>query len=375
MTEQFSLAEEIQKAMADAMKKRGRANLLIAGRTGVGKSTLVNAVFQGKLATTGQGRPVTQHTREITKSGVPLAIFDTRGLEMADFEATLQELAELVERRGKEADPSEHIHVAWVCIAEDSRRVEDAEVELVSMLEARGVPVIAVVTKARADQGFRATVQELLPLARNVARVRALAEEFDDGHTVAPMGLAELVELTSEVIPEGQRNAFAAAQKADVEQKRRRAHTAVGLAATTAAGIGAVPIPFADALALIPVQVSMLASITAIFGVPLEQGLLATLIAGAATGSGATVAGRAIVGGLLKLIPGAGTVMGGVISAATAAAMTSAFGEAYIATLALLFARREGEPPTPEEITQTFREQLALKQQAGRDEGARLPDA
>ena len=375
MSEQFSLAEEIQKAMADAIQKRGRANLLIAGRTGVGKSTLVNAVFQGRLATTGQGWPVTQHTREITKSGVPLSIFDTRGLEMADFAATLAQLESLIDERGRSADPSQHIHVAWVCISEDSRRVEDAEVQLVAMLEARRLPVIAVITKARADQGFRATVQELLPTVRNVTRVRALAEEFDDGHTVAPMGLAELVELTSEVIPEGQRNAFAAAQKADIEQKRRRAHTAVGLAATTAAGIGAVPIPFADALALIPVQVSMLASITAIFGVPLEQGFLATLIAGAATGSGATVAGRAIVGGLLKLIPGAGTVMGGVVSAATAAAMTSAFGEAYIATLALLFARREGEPPTPEEITTTFRRQLALKQQPGRDEGARLPDA
>ncbi len=90
----------------------------------------------------------------------------------------------------------------------------------------------------------------------------------------------------------------------------------------------------------------------------------------AATGSGATLAGRAIVAGLLKLIPGGGAVMGGVISAATAAAMTSAFGEAYIATLALLFARREGEPPTPEEITETFKEQLALKQRPGTDDGA-----
>jgi len=48
-------------------------NILIAGRTGVGKSTLINAVFQGNFATTGQGRPVTQSTREIKKEGIPLS--------------------------------------------------------------------------------------------------------------------------------------------------------------------------------------------------------------------------------------------------------------------------------------------------------------
>ena len=120
MSEQFSLAEEIQKAMADAIQKRGRANLLIAGRTGVGKSTLVNAVFQGRLATTGQGRPVTQHTREITKSGVPLSIFDTRGLEMADFAATLAQL-EPHSTSGEKAPTLPAYPRAWVCI-EDSRR-------------------------------------------------------------------------------------------------------------------------------------------------------------------------------------------------------------------------------------------------------------
>ena len=44
------------------------------------KSTLINAVFQSNLTETGQGRPVTKGTREINKQGVPLTIFDTRGL-------------------------------------------------------------------------------------------------------------------------------------------------------------------------------------------------------------------------------------------------------------------------------------------------------
>jgi len=67
----------------------------------VGKSTLINAVFQGNMAETGQGRPVTQHTREITKGDIPLSIFDTRGLELADFNTTLQALKSFVACPGK----------------------------------------------------------------------------------------------------------------------------------------------------------------------------------------------------------------------------------------------------------------------------------
>jgi predicted GTPase len=62
---------EAEKAMEAALKQRGRVNIVIAGRTGVGKSTLINSIFQGRMADTGQGRPVTKETREITKEGIP----------------------------------------------------------------------------------------------------------------------------------------------------------------------------------------------------------------------------------------------------------------------------------------------------------------
>ncbi|NCC35776.1 MAG: DUF697 domain-containing protein, partial [Chloroflexia bacterium] len=306
MSETFQLPYEAANALEQALKQRGRANILIAGRTGVGKSTLINAVFQGELATTGQGRPVTQHTREITKADIPVSLFDTRGLELADFATTLTELEHVIINRRSEPDPHRHIHLAWVCIAEDLRRVEQAESDLVARLNQLGVPVIGVITKARSDKGFRAEVQRLLPNARNIVRVRAIQEELDDDHVLAPMGLHELVELTMECVPEGQRSAFAAAQKINVELKRRRAREVVAVAAGAAATAGATPIPFADAVLIVPIQIGMLASITAVFGVPLSQGFLTTLIASASTGLAATITGRAIVSGLLKLVPGAG---------------------------------------------------------------------
>src|SRR6267143_1929179 len=69
----------------------------------------------------------------------------------------------------------------------------------------------------------------------------------------------------SEVVPEGQRSAFAAA-----------------------------PIPFSDAVLLVPVQVGMLASMSAVFGLPVSTGFLSTLLGSALTALGATFAGRGL---------------------------------------------------------------------------------
>jgi len=360
-------SDEVNKALEEARQKRGRVNIMLAGKTGVGKSTLINAVFQGKLATTGSGRPVTQKVREITKEGIPLSIFDTRGLEMAALKETQADILDLVRTRRADSDAGRHIHLAWVCIAEDSRRVEEAESRLVELL-AQYMPVIGVITKARADKGpdgqsFRSQVQELLPQVHNVIRVRAIAEEDDEGNLKLPMGLIDLVDLSMNVVPEAYRNALAAAQKVDLEAKVRRAQEAIALAAASAAAAGAAPIPFTDALLLVPIQITMLAQITAIFGVPLEQGFLSTLLASIATGGGATVLGRSIVANLLKLIPGAGSAAGAVVAASTASILTVACGEAYIAALTLLFKQTGGEPPAPEAIKREFQAQLTKRTQ------------
>ena len=351
------LADEVRKKLTEALKRRGVVNVVVAGRAGVGKSTLLNAVFQGDLATTGQGRPVTTCAIEYTKDDVPVAILDTRGLEMGQFEQTARLLEVAVRERALDRDAARHLHVAWVCFSEDSRRVEEGESAVVDMLS-RYMPVVAVVTKARADRGFADEVKRLLPAARNVVRVRALREEDDDGHVLEPKGLVDLVNVTMELVPEAQRNAFAASQRISVELKAQRAHAAVAASAATAAAIGFSPIPFSDALLIVPVQVGMLATLTAIFGLKLSQGFLSTLLSSASGTSLATLGGQTFVSGLLKLLPGAGTLAGGLISGATAATLTTLLGEGYIAVLTQLFKRKNGQPPTEAEVAEAFAAKL-----------------
>jgi uncharacterized protein (DUF697 family) len=147
----------------------------------------------------------------------------------------------------------------------------------------------------------------------------------DDFTQQAEHGLKDLLDATFRVAPEGVTNALNAAQKIDVARKWKSAQKAIAVATTGAGVVGAIPIPVADAILLVPTQLALMAKISAIYGIPKETAGMSAVVAT----SVATAAGRGAVTGLLKLIPGAGWVIGGAISAATAASLTAAMGYAW----------------------------------------------
>jgi len=185
-------------------------------------------------------------------------------------------------------------------------------------------------------------------------RVRAIPETFDDGHTLSPMGLEDLVEVTMSLLPEGARRAFTAAQSVSMRHKRQQAHRTVISSAGAAAVAAATPIPFADAALLVPIQIGMLARVSVLYGLHVTRSYLKGLVTAAIGPTAATLGGQAIVRNLLKLLPGAGTALGGVVSATTAATLTTALGELYIATLDAAFTKSGGNLPEPNKVAAEF---------------------
>lgn len=103
----------------------------------------------------------------------------------------------------------------------------------------------------------------------------------------------------------------------------------LGFVASTGA-TGAIPIPFADAPLLVSQQVAMMLAINSIFKFDISNDALKSLATAAIGVGGATVVGKTIVANTLKFIPGAGSIAGGALSAATAGLITLALGKAYI---------------------------------------------
>jgi uncharacterized protein (DUF697 family)/GTP-binding protein EngB required for normal cell division len=328
-----------------ANERLGHANILIGGQTGVGKSTLINAVFRVPLAEEGTGKPVTKNVRRYDVVGVPVTIYDTPGIELGHAKKdVIRDYVKTISDSRKDG-PGNVIHVAWYCIDAGQTRVQDYDVEIVRALAAE-VPVILVLTQCIDDQRASALEQtiaaEKLPIqgspVRTLARERRVA-----GHTIPPRGLEELVERTNDILPEAVRRAFANAQGVVIRLKANQARAVVGASTLAAAGIGAAPIPVPDAAVLMPVQIGMLASINAIFGIDIGSDRAVNLIRGLVGQGGIAVVGRQIAANLLKVIPGVS-----VINASVAAALTAALGEAYIQLCSEMLRRQAAGQPMPE---------------------------
>ena len=321
------------KAWKDKAEEIGRFNLAIFGKTGVGKSTLVNAIFGEEIATTGIGEPVTRNEHLYLHRSGTLGVLDTRGLEVGrDNDKLIAELNDYL--HGMRRKPlAEQIHVAWYCVRSGDRRFEPTEAEFVRALHELGLPVIMVLTQVpRAGtrvhpdaEALAASIAALdLPILDGLIHyTMAKGDEFTGQ---SAYGLQELLDATFRGAPAGVAHAITAAQQIDFVRKRERAEVAIKAATGAATTAGASPIPFSDAAILVPIQLAMMASIAVTYGIPIERSTAASIAATAA----ATTAGRSLVGNLIKFVPGAGTAVAGTINATVAGTFTYAMGHAWL---------------------------------------------
>ncbi|MDP4088613.1 MAG: GTPase [Bacillota bacterium] len=338
MSDDFDVIAEMFKKVKSEMENMQPVNIMIIGKTGVGKSTLINNVFRERLAETGIGRPVTQHLRKISKQGIPISLYDTKGLELDSGiqEEIKKEILSEIDRTnsefGRNSRADNLIHVCWYCINSNSRRIEDFEIQWINEIAGR-IPVVLVLTQSfqKKESGeFKKYIENLNLKVNSVVTVLAEAFQIDEDYTVKPFGLEQLVEITYEVLPEGVKRSFNNAQKVSIEKKVKEARLWSISYIAGAGAIGASPIPFADAPFLAATQIGMIAHITTIFGVSLDKALLTSIISSVGGVAGATITGRTLVANLLKFIPGVGTITGGAISGSVATLLTTAIAAAYI---------------------------------------------
>ena len=368
------VASDCVKAINEKIKNLKNLNIIVAGKTGVGKSTLINNVFREKLAETGMGKPVTTHMRKITKKGFPLSIYDTRGFELGkdSQKEVMQEVVDTIRNGLATKDVNQAIHCIWYCINTASNRIEPEEIKWLRDFskdnQTTQVPVIIVLTQAiskkKGDELRKMILDENLDVVQ-VVPVLAEDYEIDDEYVAKAYGLDLLIKVMSESLPDELQDTLQNVQIASLNEKMRHAQTVVATATTAAIAEGAAPIPLADCAVLIPTQVTMIASITAIFGLDVSKSIIMGFISSTIGASGATVLGKTVVSNILKLIPGAGSAFGGAISGATAGLITTALGETYILVMVAVFKgdmdvkdleTKDGK----DKVKKMFKEQLAL---------------
>lgn len=222
------IAQEAINAIADKIKNLKTLNIMVAGKTGVGKSTLINSVFREKLAETGMGKPVTDHMRKITKKGIPLAIYDTRGFELGKEVQTevKKEVIDTISKGLATQDINKAIHCIWYCINTASNRVESEEIEWLKELsednQITQVPIIIVLTqsfsKKKADEMRKMLIDENLDVIQ-VIPVLAEDYEIDEDYVAKSYGLDVLIKVMGEALPEELMDTLQNVQIASLEEK------------------------------------------------------------------------------------------------------------------------------------------------------------
>lgn len=322
---------------ANAKSRYGRFNLAVIGGTGVGKSSLINAVFGRDLAKVGKGLPVTRGVQYYSDDS--LGIWDIEGFEIGSTVPPGEQLRGHLEEIARHPK-NQQISVVWYCVKSNDDRLTPADVAMIGELSRARLPVILVLTKVdwsknpiTGQRGVSKSVEEFVDWLENpvdengqpisIGYERVILTSTSDKHGKGKgHGLGELVAETLTLSPEDEKDAFRIAQRLNLPWKRELARPIINAATVAAAGAAAVPLPVADAVTLAPIQLGMMARISVIYDIEMKTALSTSALANL----GAQLAGRALASSLIKLIPGAGSV----INAGVAGALTGATGEGWL---------------------------------------------
>lgn len=316
---------DLQKKFEEYKAEVQKTNILIMGGTGVGKSSLINTIFGKNVAQAATGKPVTQELKKYESDNLPIIFYDTKGYEIGNGKEDefINNVVATVEKSMAGSDP---IHIVWYCIQASGHRFTDFDKAAIQKLMASKVPLAVVLTKSEtiSEEDAKKFKQTIFDSGCAVEFFET--SSHDKQHA---WQMEELCEWSIKNLPDAIRTSFIAAQKISLKAKRKHAESIIIQHVTGAAVTGFSPIPVSDAPILLGIQGAMVARIAFVYGLEIILKNQATYFMSTLIGPVIQRSGIMLAGSLLKLIPGIGTIAGGMINAGVAGSITYAVGYAF----------------------------------------------
>lgn len=376
------LRERIATLRTVMLEKRPPA-LVLVGRRGAGKSSLINALFGAKMAELGHVTAQTGRGRwyEYERSGGSMSILDTRGLQEGSAPAEGDAAPTALESIALELRVKAPDVLVFVIKAGDVDAAVDGDLDALKHVydEVRRAhraepPLVCAVThcdllEPKATRLHRAAEEpagDVEEKKRHVtAAEHAIARKIDarakirDRH-VATLGVSSYMswrdggerraderwridELTVTLfrhLPDAKRAEFARATQARAVQEEL-ATTLTKATAAVCAGIAAAPIPIADVVPLTTLQAGLVAGIAWIGGRSIDKRGAAEFLTGLGANVGVAYALREAFRALMKVVaPGGGPIVSATIAFGGTSAIGAAARAYYIRGMSLEQARR-----------------------------------
>ena len=193
-------------------------NILILGRAGIGKSTLVNSILEldgtPGAAKTGVGKAITQGEPigyvSNTKKG--LRLWDSQGIDKEKYHISkaVESVKKLINEASINNDPDKFIHCIWYCVT--GERFEESEreslIELMKIYDDDTLPIIIVYTEAYNEEDADAVSDEIRNVLKekinkdkevNIYQVVAKNKEIKMGQknfVIEKSGIKELMDIS-----------------------------------------------------------------------------------------------------------------------------------------------------------------------------------
>ena len=192
--------EEINKK--EESFKINNLTVLLVGKSGVGKSTLINKILRLKgenRAKTGTGNFQTTNIKAYKSDEVPyLRLVDTRGIELnKNYGAQVikNDSEKFIKEQLSTKDINNFVHCIWYCIT--GNRFEQVEIDLLNSLRNK-IPIIIVYTQATDDEAFSEMAKYIKDKRIEGYYIKILADrkKLTNRTFLEPFGLDELIRET-----------------------------------------------------------------------------------------------------------------------------------------------------------------------------------
>ncbi len=196
-------------------------NILILGRAGIGKSTLINSILElegDEAAKTGIGKAITYGEPKgyISNKKKGLRLWDSQGIDKEKYHISkaVESVKNLINEASINNEPDKFIHCIWYCVTGD--RFEESEreslIELMKIYDDDTLPIIIVYTEAYNEEDVEVVSEEINKVLKekisknkeiNICQVIAKNKDIKIGgknFVIEKMGIKQLMDISLQKI-------------------------------------------------------------------------------------------------------------------------------------------------------------------------------